>query len=153
MNIELKRKKIRKKHFSTGGMIVISILGIIGLLMICFSGIFTIRDSKMLYELISKNGILIIFGAFFFGVSLYCWILFFLNIVIHPKNEILYLNKIDKGRAIFLNKKGKSFYYNLNKRVLEEKTFYLVLKTHDYIFNILEKTSDNWIPKEKNHIG
>lgn len=149
MNIDLKKKEIRKGYFPTGGLIIISILGTAGLLMTYFSGIFAIEDSNMLYECISKNGMLIIFGVFFFAVSLYVWILFFLNIILPPKNEILYLNKTDDGEAFFLNKKGKSFSYNLNHNNLEENSYYNVLKTHNYIYKILEKTNDNWIPKEK----
>ena len=149
MNIDLKKKEIRKSYFSTGGLIIISILGTAGLLMTYFSGIFAIEDSNMLYECISKNGMLIIFGVFFFAVSLYVWILFFLNIILPPKNEILYLNKTDDGEAFFLNKKGKSFSYNMDHNSLEENSYYLVLKTHNYIYKILEKTNDNWIPKEK----
>ena len=149
MNIDLKKKEIRKSYFPTGGLIIISILGTAGLLMTYFSGIFAIEDSNMLYECISKNGMLIIFGVFFFAVSLYVWILFFLNIILPPKNEILYLNKTDDGEAFFLNKKGKSFSYNMNHNTLEENSYYLVLKTHNYIYKILEKTNDNWIPKEK----
>ena len=114
MNIDLKKEEIRKSYFPTGGLIIISILGIAGLLMTYFSGIFAIEDSNMLYECISKNGMLIIFGVFFFAVSLYVWILFFLNIILPPKNEILYLNKTDDGEAFFLNKKGKSFSYNMD---------------------------------------
>lgn len=149
MNIDLKKEEIRKSSFQTGGLIIISILGTAGLLMTYFSGIFAIEDSNMLYECISKNGILIIFGVFFFAVSLYAWILFFLNIILPPKNEILYLNKTDDGEAFFLNKKGKSFSYNMDHNTLEEKSYYNVLKTHNYIYKILEKTNDNWIPKEK----
>lgn len=149
MNLDLKRKEIRQMYFSTRGLIVISILGTIGLLMIYFSGIFAIEDSNMLYECMSKNGMFIIFGMFFFGISLYCWISFFLNIILPPKSEMLYLNKIDDREALFLNKKGKIFNYNIDKNNLEEHSYYLVLKTHNYIYKILEKTNDNWIPKEK----
>lgn len=149
MNIDLKKKEIRKSYFPTGGLIIISILGTAGLLMTYSSGIFAIEDSNMLYECISKNGMFIIFGVFFFAVSLYVWILFFLNIILPPKNEILYLNKTAYGEAFFLNKKGKSFSYNMDHNTLEENSYYLVLKTHDYIYKILEKTNDNWIPKEK----
>lgn len=149
MNLGLKRKEIRQQHFSTGSLIIISILGTIGLLMIYFSGIFVIEDMNMLYECISKNGMMLIFGMFFFAVSLRCWTLFFLNIILPVKQEILYLNNIDDGKAIFLNKKGKKFNYKINKSNFVENSYYLVLKTHEYIYEILEKTNGNWIPKEK----
>ena len=60
MDINLIRKKIRNNYFSTGGLIIITVLGTIGLLMAYFSGIFDIEDSNMLYECISKNGMMII---------------------------------------------------------------------------------------------
>ena len=149
MDINLIRKRIRNNYFSTGGLIIITILGIIGLLMVYFCGIFDIEDSNMLYECISKNGMMIIFGVFFFAVSLYCWILFFLNIILPPKKEVVFLNKIDKGVAIFLNKKGKSFNYRTDQSDLQENSYYYVFKTHNYIYKILEKTDDCWVPKEK----
>jgi len=149
VNIDLKRKEIRKNHFPTGGLIVISILGIIGLLMIYFSGIFSIRDLNMLCECISKNGISVIFGSFFFAISLYAWIIFYFNIILPPKKEVLYLNKINDDEALFLNEKGNSFSYKKDNNILEENTFYFVLKTRNYIYQILKKTNENWIPKEK----
>lgn len=149
MNLNLKRKEIRQQYFSTGGLIIVSVLGAIGLLMTYFSGMFDIKDSNMLYECISRNGILIIFGIFFFGISLYCWIGFFLNIILPPKKEIVYLNKIDNGEAIFFNKKGKKFNYRINQIDLTENSYYFVLKTHDYIYEILERTNEIWLPKER----
>ena len=32
---------------------------------------------------------------------------------------------------------------------MEENNYYYVLKTNDYIYEVMEKTSENWIPKEK----
>ena len=86
---------------------------------------------------------------FFFGVSWYCWIGFFFNVIPLPKKEILYLNKIDKGKAIFFNKKGKEFNYRSNQIDLIENSYYYVLKTHDYIYEILERTNEIWLPKKR----
>ena len=107
MNLGKERKKIRKKHFATGGLIVISILGIIGMLMTYFSGLFDVNSLNMLYDCIYKNGIMILFGSFFFIVFLYCWILFFLNVIISPQKEILYLYKNENNEIYFLNRRGK----------------------------------------------
>lgn len=149
MDVEKRRKEIRKHYFQTWNMVIISILGIFGLLMVYYSGILGIKDSSMLYECIYKNGMIIILGVFFFMVSLCCWLLFYLNIILPPKREVLYLNKIDDGKAVFLNKKGKSFNYTIDQIDLQENSYYHVLKTHNYIYIILEKTNDSWIPKEK----
>lgn len=143
------RREIRRAYFSMDGLVFITILGIIGILMIYFSDIFIVKDLNMLYECVSKNGIMIIFGAFFFCVSLYCWGLFFLNIIISPKKEILYLLKNKKNEIFFVDKKGNRFECSIDKNNIEENNYYYVLKTHNYIYKVLEKTSENWIPKEK----
>lgn len=149
MDIKIIRKEIRRKYFSTGGLFVISILGIIGILMIYFSDIFTIKDLNMLYECVSRNGIMIIFGMFLFCTSFYCWVLLFLNIILSPKKEILYLCKNDNNETFFVDKKGKRFEYDIDKNNIEENNYYYVLKTHNYIYEVIEKTRDSWIPKEK----
>jgi len=84
MNIKIKRKMIRKIHFPTVGLIIIIGLGVFGALFVFLSGIFNIQSTNMLYECICKNGMMIIFGVFFFLVFLYVWGLFFLNIIIPP---------------------------------------------------------------------
>ena len=43
------KERIRKQYFSNKALIVISILGIIGLLMLYFSNIFNVRTLNMLY--------------------------------------------------------------------------------------------------------
>ena len=149
MKYNLKRKEIRQSYFPTIGLFIISILGIAGLLMIYISGIFVVKDLNMLYVCIAKNGLSLILGTFFFAVFLYCWILFFLNVVLPPRNEILYLNQINGRCAFFLSKKGKKFDYNIGQKKLEENAYYNVLKTHNYIYKIVEKTNADWEPKEK----
>ncbi|MBE6149052.1 MAG: hypothetical protein E7167_06190 [Firmicutes bacterium] len=149
MDLDLKRKEIRKKFFSTGGLIIVSILGVFGVLLVYFSGIFNIDNLNTLYDCLSKNGILIIFGTFFFSVSLYCWILFFCNIILPPKKDVLYLCSKDNNEFYFLDKKGKSYDYDINKNNFEENCYYYVLKTRNYIYKIVGKASENWIPKEK----
>ena len=48
MNLDLKRKEFIRKNFP--GTIIISILGIIGLLLIYFSGIFDVKDMNSLFR-------------------------------------------------------------------------------------------------------
>ncbi len=149
MNLKIEKDEIKRQYYSSGSLIIISILGFVGILLIYYSGIFSIKDMNLLYDCISKNGAMIIFGAFFFGISLYCWIMFFLNFIVSPQKEILYLYKNEKNEMYFISKKGKKFEYNFNDKSIEENTYYLVLKTKDYIYEIIEKTNDNWIPNEK----
>jgi len=150
MNLKNRKKEIRKLYFSTGGLVVVSILGSFGLLLVFLSGILEIENYKILYDCISRNGMMIIFGLFFFCISLYCWIGFFRNIILNPKKEILYLYKNEENEIFFINKKGKKFIYNeCNK---EENKYYFVMKTHDYIYEVLEECNEsfnNLDPKEK----
>ena len=151
MNLKKKKEEIRRENFPTAGLVVITIMGGIGLLFVFMSGILDIETYSMLYDCISKNGIMIIFGLFFFFISIYCWIGFFRNIVINPKKEVLYLSKNNENEFFLINKKGKKLYYdNYNNK--EENHYYYVLKTYDYIYEVLEEcneTFDDLIPKEK----
>lgn len=148
MNINLKRKEIMQQYLSPEGIALISSLGGLGFLFMYISGLFNVEDLDMLYECIYNNSILIAASLLFLGIFVYYWISFFLNII-PPKKEVLYLNEIDNGIAVFLNKKGKKFYYRINQTNLTEKLYYRVLKTKDYIYEILEKTNENWLTKEK----
>lgn len=148
--MNIKRKEIRQRHFATGGLIIVSILGCVGMLLIFLSGIFNIKNLSMLYVCVSENGIMIIFGLFFFIVFLYCWLLFFLNVIIKPKKEILYLYKNKNNEVYFINRKGKKF--ECENHNIKENHYYYVLKTRDYIYEILGESNEifnNWTPKEK----
>lgn len=125
-----------KQMFQWQGMLIISILMLVSILMIYFIPMLPI----------------FIIGGFFIGVGIYCWYGYIGNILIKPKNEVLYLtdkegkkhwglsNK-NKYNYWFINNKGKSFFINTNE-VYELNNFYLVLKTKDYIVKVIEK-SDN----------
>ena len=147
MNLELKRAKIRKKYFSTMGLILMSIFGIGSILMLFYSNIFEVRNLDMLYTTISKYGILIIICILFLVISVYVWISFFLNIIVKPKKEILYLDRIEDNELIFLNKKGKKFICEYNN--LKTNCYYNVFKTHNYIYEIIGRTNETWTTKKK----
>ena len=149
MSLKEERNRIRKKYFSTAGLIIINILGCIGIGLIFFSGIFDIKNLDIVYDYY-VCGIMIILGLFFFGICLYFWILFFLNIIKNPKKEVLYLYKNERDQVYFIDNKGKKFGYdNCNKR---ENCYYYVLKTHNYIYSVLDEYNgplNNWNTKEK----
>lgn len=147
MDLKNKKRELKERYFSTGGLIIISILGIAGILFIVFSGIFSINSTDTLYKCIAQNGIMIIFGSFFFLLCIYCWYLYFVNIILNPKKEILYLHKNEQNEIYFLNKKGKKFTYKTND--IKENHYYYVLKTRDYIYEVLEETNEEWTAKEK----
>ena len=143
-------EKIRKQYFSTPALLVVTFLGGMGLLFCYISGLFEVRNLNMLYECIYEEGLAVIFGCFFFSLSVYCWVLFFKNVIIKPNEEILYLYKNDNNNCVFLNKKGKAYrFYVKNKK---EKTYYKVFKTHDYIIEVLDEYKEpieNWAKEEK----
>ena len=147
MNIEKRRKQIREKYFATGGLIIVTILGGFGLFFMYMAGIFEVTDFNMLYSCIYNEGVAVIFGLFFFIVFIYCWVLFFLNIVVSPKEEILYIYKNKKGEFYFINKNGRKIIHDVSK--LKTERYYKVLKTRDYIYEVLGETSDTWMPEEK----
>ena len=147
MDLRLKRKEIRQAHFPIGGLIIISFLGCAGIFLLFYSGILGTKNLDMLYECIYKNGLIIIFGLFFFFSFIYCWIKFFLNVMIEPKRDILCLHRNKNNEVSFVDRNGKKFVYDIND--LKEESYYFVLKTHDCIYEILEETNDNWTPIEK----
>lgn len=144
------KKEIRHNLYSTPGLAIVTTLGLIGLFLCLFSLYPAYQDINNLYNCIAANGMVIIFGAFFVLISLYCWLSFILNIVVNPKKEILYLLKSDNYTATFINKKGKTF--NTDNKNLSINKYYNVLKTKDYIYMVLDEYHDqslNWSLEEK----
>ena len=89
-------------NYDLGGLIVVNILGIVGLGIII--GSYLIR--KNLYDMIYYDGLIIIFGGFFVGITLYCYYLCFFNVLLKPKEDVIYLKSNDSTFYEFLDKKG-----------------------------------------------
>lgn len=127
-----------KKNFPLGGMIVVSVLLIAGILMMFFIGGIPIY----------------ILGGFFTGVGFYCWYGYICNVLIKPKEEVLYLIEKDNDNYIFVDSKGKKFHFNTGKKYEVDK-YYTVLKTKDYIgevvgvsdtvFMVVESKESYWL--------
>lgn len=152
MNIkEIKeiKEKIRNSYFQPIGFAAVTFMGCGGMLFIFKSGIFSAENYKMIYDCISESGFLIIVGLILVIFSLYCWLIYFRNMVLNPKEEILYFYKNNENEFVFLNKKGKKFIYENNNM---KENYYVVLKTYDYIYEVLGECKEpfkKWIPKEK----
>ena len=73
-----------------------------------------------------------------------------MNIILKPHKDILFLKKNDHTDIYFIDKNGKRYNYDFGYDMLEEG-YYNVLKTHNYIYDVLEKTNDTWTLKEKNN--
>lgn len=143
MNLDQRKRKIKSKYFSNGAFILVTILGIIGVTLIYFP----LKNISNNYS--SGFIALVIVGLFFTLISLYCWLSYFLNIVLKPHKDVLYLKKDKHIDIYFVDRKGKKYNYDFGYDNLEEG-YYIVLKTHDYIYSVLEKINDGWPIKEKN---
>jgi hypothetical protein len=143
-----RKKEIMHDNFPLGGLIVISILGIFGFGLIYFSGIFSVKNYNMLYDCFSKDGLSIIIGVFFLCTFLYCFIEFFINVILKPKKAVLFLLRNEDDKSVFINKMGKAFTIPSSNKI--NGKFYNVLKTHDYIYEIMDERTDiNEIWSEK----
>lgn len=117
-----------KKMFPLGGMILITTLMIVGLLLIIFVGEVPVY----------------LIGLFFIGVGLYCWYGYVFNVLVKPKEVVLYLDTYENSEYVFLNEKGKKITY-LTKKKYEVDKFYVVLKTKDYIVDILREADTTFM--------
>ncbi|MBR3049101.1 MAG: hypothetical protein IKG58_00885 [Bacilli bacterium] len=147
MDLKQRRKEIRKKKFPISGLLIITFLGMAGIVFLILSGIFQVKTLNDLYQCILKNGVIIVVGTLFLFMFLLSWVLFFLNIILKPKRKVLYLCRDKHNKLVFLDKKGRKTPYNGSE--IEENKHYYVLKTTNYIFEVVEPTNEGWIPKEK----
>ena len=119
-----------KKMYPLGGMILVTTLMLIGILLILFVGEVPIY----------------LFGVFVIGVGLYCWYGYICNVLIKPKEKVLYLDKVEDNEYFFINEKGKKISYKTkSKKKYETDKFYVVLKTKDYILNILREADTTFM--------
>lgn len=143
MSLEARKKIIKEKYFQTGGYVILTILGAVGVWLLYYSFI-NISKGKSL-----GAGISIIVGLFFTLLTIYCYILYFLNIILKPYKEVLFLKRIEHTDIYFIDKNGKKYNYDFDMSKLEEG-YYICLKTRDYIYDVLEKTTETWTPNIKN---
>ena len=120
-------------RYDLGGIIVVTILGLVGIGIII--GSYLIRQN--LYDMIYHDGLVIIFGGFFVGVAVYCYYLCFFNVILKPKEATVYLKNSDSHFYEFIDSKGKVYYFDKDKEY-KEGQFYDVLKTKDNIKEIKE---------------
>lgn len=128
-------------EYSWKGILIVTVLGVVGFLILIFSGCFNILSYNDLYNYVSVHGLEAIFSLFFIGVTIHCWVLFFRNKLINPKKETLYLSTIQKGTCCFIDKKGKRFFFAGDYQV---GNFYSVLKTADSITKVLEESNETF---------
>lgn len=138
-----------ESYFPVGGLIIASFLGIFGFGFIMLSGIYKVRSLEELYQIISNNGFVLIVMTFFFIIAIVIWIAFIQNILVKPKKDILFLYKSGNTKY-FLDRKGKKYdNYECDKK---EYKYYYVLKTRDYVYEVLQESKNsenNFEPIEK----
>ncbi len=155
--------KNTNEEFEWKGMLVLSVLMIIGILIIYFSwgGMSFTYDNFQSF--LFKHGIEFIFSLFFIGVGIFVWVAYFNNIIRKPKKEVVYLKKFEYSMNVFpiltfVDKKGKIILKEIktdmfaNKSIpeYEEKKYYEVLKTKNIIQKIIGITSKEFpLVKEK----
>lgn len=120
-----------KKIYSFGSMFMVTIM-----MIVC-----------TLYMIYQKWLPLYIFCVVLNCIGIKCWYDFFCNVIIKPKEEILYLIEKNGNRYFFINNKGKRFGVTRTKEY-ELNKFYLVLKTKDYIIKIIKCSDDKFVIPE-----
>lgn len=135
--------------YSWQGLLIVTVLLLAGIIILLCTGIHHVTNFNQLYYYFYVHGFTAIISMFFVLVGLYCWYLFFTNIIIKPKEEIMYLCDFEgEDLCSFVDKKGKKYFYE--SKDLDLYKFYLVLKTKDKIDKIIGISIENFeIPKEK----
>lgn len=99
---------------------------------------------------LASNGQVVVFAFFYLIIFVYSIIYIIRNIIIKPKQTILYLKKEDKNKYYFIDMKGHSYIYKDLNNNYKIDTFYDVLKTRNIIFNIIGISQDKFKMPEKN---
>ncbi len=128
-------------------MVIVTVLLVISVVILWATGLFKVTSITAFFDWFLIYGMALIFCGFFIGVSIYCWWLYICNVIIKPKEKILFLRSIEDEMCTFVDKKGKIFYFaNDNYTV---NTYYSVLKTKDHIHSIIGPAMDNFEIKKE----
>ena len=139
--MEEKRKQILKQNYHPQGIIILTILFCFGMYIILSSKILEVKNVNMLFDILSKYCYELCFAIYFVFLFIYILSSYILNFLVKPKKEVLYLYDNSFGSSIFINKKGKKFKVPFCDK--EKGKYYYVLKTKDYIYDVLEENFEN----------
>ena len=70
-------------------MVIVTVLMLIGIGILWGTGLFAVTSLETFVEWFMQFGMALIFCGFFIGVGLYCWVLYFRNVVAKPKERTL----------------------------------------------------------------
>lgn len=140
----MKSEKIKKIFVGT---LILSIFLAFGIFILSITGATHIKNYNMLIRYISNHGMEATFATFFIIVGLYGWYKFICNIKL--KHKVLYLKEKVTNGYLFLDKRGKKYYY-VTEALMDIDEFYEVIKTKNQIEYVVEKSNDTYrIPKER----
>ena len=130
----------RSKKYTIPKLILVTILGLIGMILINKSNILNVKDYDTLFTCLKNYiieillGLICIISFFYYVLAYIIWLIF------KPKKEIAYLSSIEDNIGTFITKNGKEYKYkNCNKI---ENNHYYVIKNQFYIYEVLEKCTD-----------
>ena len=150
-------KDINKK-WNWQGLLVISILMIVGILIIYFTWGNKELNSENLYQYFCEDGFVFIFALFFIIIGIYCYYTLIINNIITPKIDVLYLKDVNELNyyiyeskyleLIFLNRKGKKYKYITKKEKEKNEyvanNFYDVLRTKDDVKEVIQRSIESF---------
>ena len=123
-------------------MVIVTVLMLIGIGLLWGTGLFAVTSLELFVEWVMQYGIVLIFAGFFIGVGLYCWVLYFRNVVAKPKEHTLYLEEKEENMCTFIDKRGNKFYFPDDNYKIGH--YHLVLKTKNHIHSIKGESIDNF---------
>lgn len=130
----------RSKKYTIPKLILVTILGLIGIILIKKSNILSVNNYDALFACIKKYTIEILLGLMCIIFFFYYALTYLIWLIYKPKKEIVYLSKIEDNICTFISKNGKEYKYkNCNKT---ENKHYYVIKNQFFIYEVLEECTD-----------
>ena len=130
----------RSKKYTIPKLILVTILGLIGIILIKKSNILSVNDYDALFACIKKYTIEILLGLICIIFFFYYALTYLIWLIYKPKKEIVYLLKNEDNICTFISKNGKEYKYkNCNKT---ENKHYYVIKNQFFIYEVLEECTD-----------
>ena len=130
----------RSKKYTIPKLILVTILGLIGIILIKKSNILSVNDYDALFACIKKYTIEILLGLMCIIFFFYYALTYLIWLIYKPKKEIVYLLKNEDNICTFISKNGKEYKYkNCNKT---ENKHYYVIKNQFFIYEVLEECTD-----------
>lgn len=121
----------RSKKYTIPKLILVTILGLIGIILIKKSNILSVNDYDALFACIKKYTIEILLGLMCIIFFFYYALTYLIWLIYKPKKEIVYLLKNEDNICTFISKNGKEYKYkNCNKT---ENKHYYVIKNQFFI--------------------